>query len=33
MASFFADESDMSIQEIEAILEETKKELRKKTKR
>jgi hypothetical protein len=28
MASFFAKESDMSIQEMEALLEETKEELR-----
>ena len=29
MASFFAKESDMSLQEMEALLEETKKELTK----
>ena len=31
MASFFAKESDMSIQEMEALLEETKNELKKQT--
>jgi len=33
MASFFAKESDMSIQEMEALLEDTKKELVKKDKK
>jgi predicted transcriptional regulator len=31
MASFFAKESDMSLQEMEALLEDTKKELKKKS--